>query len=216
MSRKLQGKIECDILLTHLGLKGAGEEVVGYQTQGSPVGDWLKGSSDLQSVQPVWSQGDKCSNFTFFLLSLQCPVGTLHWPNSTKAKGKEACWCNSFRSALWRKKQVDKEEWTQRGKWKTSSTITKELSIGEEEDILLLKSRGEENEKQKRRETHKTQVSIKILAKNGNKFTQTEKAILCNPDLVPFSLYHILEKKERKKFMLAFLIFSFCSLTSSE
>lgn len=36
MSGKLQGKTECDILFTHLGLKGPGEEVVGYQTQGSP------------------------------------------------------------------------------------------------------------------------------------------------------------------------------------
>lgn len=206
MSRKLQGKTECDILLTHLGLKGTGEEVVGYQIQGSPVGDWLKGSSDLQSVQPVWSQGDKCSNFTFFLLSLQCPVGTLHWPNSTKAKGKEACWCNSFRSALWGKKQVDKEEWTRRGKWKTSSTITKGLRIGEEEDILLLKSWGEENEKQKRRETHKTQVSIKILAKNGNKFIQTEKAILCNP--WSLSLFTTFWKKRKEKSLCLLFKFS--------
>lgn len=39
MLGKLQGKTECDILFTHLGLKGPGEEVAGYQTQGSPVRD---------------------------------------------------------------------------------------------------------------------------------------------------------------------------------
>lgn len=53
---------------------------------------------------------------------------------------------NQCSLACWDRKQ-QKEEWTQQSKWKTSSMITKGVSI-DEEDIPLLKGWEEEKEQQ--------------------------------------------------------------------